>query len=87
MTRLDYESPRPTRPPRRAYVLLFAVLGAGVGLWLAVYPLFFWMQAHQARTGFDAGNAGVLFVCTVPLLVPAGAFTGAFIGRRIGRRS
>lgn len=44
------------------------------------------MAIETKRTGYDAGNAGVLICCTVPVLTVAGFFVGHFVGRRMDRR-
>ena len=67
-----------------------AVIGALIGLLAAILswiPLGFWMYSYQKRTGYDAGNAGVLG-CFAVLLFPAvGGALGAIVGSVINRKA
>lgn len=62
------------------------VLGAVVGLIAAIVPLFLMMEISYRITGYDAGNAGVLFCCTVPTFPIIGAMVGVMIAHWIANR-
>ncbi len=62
-----------------------AIIGAAAGFVIGYLLPMLVMYVETRRTGYDAGNAGVLICCTVPLLTIAGAFAGRFVGRRMDR--
>jgi hypothetical protein len=57
--------------------------GAVTGAVLAVVPLWLAMSYTETKTGVSAGNAGVFFVCTVPLFPAIGLAAGGLIGAAI----
>ncbi len=57
-----------------------AIVGGALGCFLAVVPLWMLMARSSERTGYDAGNAGVLFACTVPFVPPVAIAIGAALG-------
>jgi hypothetical protein len=77
MTDLEYEPRRP-RPPMRL-ALLMGIFGAAVGFVAGYLLPMVLMAIETKRTGYDAGNAGVLICCTVPLLAVAGLCVGYFV--------
>lgn len=72
---------------QRKWTAVLMTAGALVGAALAVTPIWYSMQRYTEETGYDAGNAGVLFCCTVPTFPMIGIAIGAAIGRAIDRRS
>ena len=60
-----------------------AIAGAVLGAVLAVVPVWMMMQDYTNKTGYAAGNAGIIFVCTVPLFPPLGLALGMAIGYAI----
>jgi len=57
-----------------------ALIGVSIGGFLAVVPLLLMMERAEAETGYGAGNAGVFFACTVPLVPAIGMIIGAALG-------
>ena len=72
---------------RQWWTALFVCIGTVLGAVLAVVPLWLMMEKSAAETGFDAGNAGVFFVCTIPVFTIIGVVIGAVIGQMIDRKS
>jgi len=63
----------------RAWVTaLLVIIGWFLGAVLAVVPLWLLMEWSAARTGYDAGNAGIFFVCTVPTFPILGLALGCY---------
>ena len=62
-----------------------AIAGAVLGGVLAVVPLWMMMSYSESQTGYDAGNAGVFFCCTVPLFPPIGLALGIAAGYAIDK--
>jgi hypothetical protein len=71
---------------RKWWTALFMCVGFALGATLAVVPLRRSMERYTAETGFDAGNAGVLFVCTIPLFPILGLGLGGLCGYAINAR-
>lgn len=65
---------------RAWFTVPLVIVGWIVGAVLAVVPLWLLMEWSTARTGYDAGNAGVFFVCTVPTFPIIGMALGGYIG-------
>lgn len=61
------------------------IIGGGIGLFLAIVPLYVLMELSYERTGYDAGNAGVFFCCTVPTFPIIGAFIGVWLAHIFGK--
>jgi len=64
----------------RWWTAILIGLGAVLGAVLAVVPLTLMMAYEEARTGFGAGNAGVLFCCTIPVVPIVCMAIGGSIG-------
>ena len=62
-----------------------AIAGTVLGAVLAVVPVWMMMSHYTNQTGYGAGNAGVLFCCSVPLFPPLGLALGMAVGYAIDR--
>ncbi|MCZ6836786.1 MAG: hypothetical protein O7G85_13505 [Planctomycetota bacterium] len=73
---------------RRWWTALLMPIGCAFGFALAVLPIWLSMQNYTIETGYDAGNGGVLFVCTVPVFPIIGLMLGLGCGYLLdeGRR-
>ena len=63
-----------------------SVVGVIAGYVLAIGPLLLLMTWSERTTGFGAGNAGVFFVCTIPIVPLFGIAGGAALGYSIDQR-
>ena len=68
---------------RKPFTALLSGSGLLVGAAMAVLPLWILMRLTAARTGFDSGNMGIFFCCTVPFLPLLGLFLGGAMGSNI----
>ncbi|MEM6552961.1 MAG: hypothetical protein AAF750_12665 [Planctomycetota bacterium] len=71
--------------PHRWKITL-AICGLVLGLLAAISVPYLLMRWSQWRTGYDAGNAGILFCCTLALFPLVGLIAGLLVGTSLDHR-